>query len=972
MKKYIFNLIGFIIFVAICFTTQLIYAQNNNKGKWVLVKTNVFLPEPYTIRNWKTSVSGGSGSFTYKNEYTTCGYRVDATMTYSPPPAILTPGVKTDITASTVLSFVIPKECDNYYPNAGGGLFEYPLDKDSSKMFFTFSTKTIVWVSANKENTSASGKAVLIPPEAKGNNFYKICARFQGGAQADYIYEWKPNPKNDNENITNNENINENEEIPPNNNEIITSENQFIINLYNQSNSTIFTSPGEKNTCNLQADVDCSNSADEKGRTIKIEVLNGQNGSFNASTTSTDANGKAYFTYTAPDESALNGQKDIKVEIKATDVKSGEYSVIPITILNRNVKSGFSAQHNIMPQGKEFYNELTILINAPPKGDGYQATITTKDALGLITSSKTNPGGESPVSIKIKPGNEYKLYYHNTGSSTLSNPIEDEITLEIPDLNYKNTINISVGMNIVMTRVNRKYDGPIYPAMPEPLKVHIVDKFHKGADLASIFKDFDIKLRLNITSLSSSQVSVISKFEEDYLSRMLTMFEGYLLGPEISSPCGDFYAVPVKSDDGTYILVDQKAIGKTNREYYPTVTMFDRGEFSFRVNIAELNFTEDTDDNKVDVSLTVDQYRDECDEILKTALIPVAKSCLGLWGVKEKGYEGLKKIGDLLSIGDDISLAADFLKNGNIEDAFVNILGKFVGHIKDSDLIYNYITKNTEVITDYTKRLCNLYTFNINILEIIKLVVPEKEGEGGGNSTEIIDLQKKLKYPQLVVKGYKDNIAIIIDKRGIKNYNAALKNGAKLELMANKFADAKKIEQRIGDSKDFVIIPFRDNEEVNLGLDFSGSGGFLYRITKDKIDKIEYPKTSSGNIIVSVSNTLTFGKQEKEKTKEKEKKTNLFSGTWETADFGSVSFIISGNDVIATCTKNLAGMKGTLSSDGTKITGSWAKFPTYSSPNDAGKFEVTVSSDGKSFTGKWGNGTDSKAKLDKNLNGKKK
>jgi hypothetical protein len=106
--------------------------------------------------------------------------------------------------------------------------------------------------------------------------------------------------------------------------------------------------------------------------------------------------------------------------------------------------------------------------------------------------------------------------------------------------------------------------------------------------------------------------------------------------------------------------------------------------------------------------------------------------------------------------------------------------------------------------------------------------------------------------------------------------------------------------------------------------------------------------------------------------KEKEKKSNLFSGSWETADFGSVSFIISGNDVIATCTKNLAGMKGTLSSDGTKITGSWAKFPTYSSPNDAGKFEVTVSSDGKSFTGKWGNGTDSKAKLDKNLNGKKK
>ena len=962
MKKHIFNLIGFIIFVVICFTSQLINAQDNNKGKWVLIKTNVFLPKPTNDNSWEITVTGGSGSFNYKDKCKVYSgkYSSIGTFSYSPPPATLTPGVKTEITASVNVTFIIPEGEKWWNPGMDGTIFESPLGKDTSKMYFTFSYKTLLYLSANKNKTSVSGKAELIPPEAKGNTFYKIRVHSKGGV-AEYIYEWKPNTNTENENITNNENINNNE----NEN---TQNSELIFNLYTQSPSTIYSSPGDKNTCNLHADVDCSIAADKKGRAIQIEVLNGQKGTFNTTSASTDANGKAYFIYTAPDESSLNGQKEIKIEVKATDVKSGKFSVIPITIMSRNVKSGFFAQHNIMPQGKEFYNELTILINAPPKGEGYQATITTKDALGLITSSKTNPGGESPVSIKIKPGNEYKLYYHNTGSSTLSSPIEDEITLEIPELNFKQTVNISVGMNIVMTRVNRKYEGPIYPAMPEPLKVHIVDKFHKGADLASIFKEFDIKLLLNITSLSSSQVSVISKFEEDYLSRMLTMFEGYLLGPEISSPCGDFYAVPVKSDDGSYILVDQKAIGKTNREYYPTVTMFDRGVFSFRVNISELNFTEDTDDNKVDVSFTVDQYRDECDEILKTALIPVAKSCLGLWGVKEKGYEGLKKIGDLLSIGDDINLAADFLKNGNIKDAFVNILGKFAGHIKDSDLIYNYITKNTEVITDYEKRLCDLYTFNINILEIIKLVAPEKEGEGGGNSTGIIDLPEKLKYPQLVVKGYKDNIAIIIDKRGITNYNAALKNGAKLGLMANKFADAKKIEQRIGDSKDFIIIPFRDNEEINLSLDFSGSGGFLYRITKDKIDKIEYPKTSSGNIIVSVSNSLTFGKQETKK----ETKTNLFSGSWETSDFGTVSFIISGSEVVATCTKNLAGMKGTLSSDGTKITGTWAKFPTYSSPNDAGKFEITVSGDGKSFTGKWGKGTDSSSKLTNNLNGKKK
>lgn len=110
----------------------------------------------------------------------------------------------------------------------------------------------------------------------------------------------------------------------------------------------------------------------------------------------------------------------------------------------------------------------------------------------------------------------------------------------------------------------------------------------------------------------------------------------------------------------------------------------------------------------------------------------------------------------------------------------------------------------------------------------------------------------------------------------------------------------------------------------------------------------------------------------KKETKKEESKAPSFSGSWETADFGTVSFVIAGSDVVATCTKNLAGMKGKLSSDGTKITGTWAKFPTYSSPNDAGLFSITISSDGKSFTGFWGKGTDSSAKLDKPLNGKKK
>jgi hypothetical protein len=267
------------------------------------------------------------------------------------------------------------------------------------------------------------------------------------------------------------------------------------------------------------------------------------------------------------------------------------------------------------------------------------------------------------------------------------------------------------------------------------------------------------------------------------------------------------------------------------------------------------------------------------------------------------------------------------------------------------------------------KNIIKMISLSTNVQQIVALIMNEKKG--GGEKTSFKDISDKLKYPQLFLKGSKEHFLIIMDKSGVKSYSAILKSGNKLSAVADKLKNNTSAEQRIDDNGDYVIVPCKNDEEVTLNLDFNGSGGILYRVTKDKIDKIEYPKSSSGKITVASGNSLTFGKENKGK-ETKESKTSLFSGSWETAEFGSVSFVITGSTVIGTCSKNLGGMKGTLSSDGTKITGEWARFPTYSSPNDAGKFEITVSADGKSFSGKWCKGTDAKIKPDKTLNGKKK
>ena len=737
------------------------------------------------------------------------------------------------------------------------------------------------------------------------------------------------------------------------------SNSEIIINLYNQSVSAVFPAPGENSTCVLQADVDCSDPQEKAGRTVRIEFVNQQIGSFNTNEAVTDANGQAYFTYTAPDENALQGKDNIKVEVKAVDVKSGkETYYVPIEIYKRDSKSTFAAEHVIMPQGSKYYNEIKLSINAPPKGTGYSAAITTKDPLGLITTSKTDPNGSSLVVDNLVPGKVYTLYYHNTGSSTLSAPIEDQITLEISELGVLQTINISVGMDLAVQTVERKYKtGTTYPAVPEPIVISVVDNFHPDADLEKIFNDFDIKMRVRISPSNVSQTSVLSKVQEDWCSRLLTKFEGFMFGENIVTTSGDAIVTIKKSPEGKYTLC------KTDREVLPFVMMFDRGTYDFTAELIDIGFPENLNNNSGSVTLSVEQYRDGVDEFLKTALIPIAKSLIDIT------TGGLMKYGDFAATTADLVLYKDAVSEGKLQDALMLLFGMYCDKLENSKEFFNVITKEIKPLTDKSKILLKLNSLASNILEIFKNL-KSGENKGGGINPDFQEVIGDFKYSQLILKGMKDYYFIIMDKSGLKNYSATLKSGSKLLPAADKILNAKSTDERIESDNDYILIPFENSESASLSLDFSGSGGFLYRVTKDNIDKVEFPKnTSSVKLDISSTGSLSLGKQE---TKKEEPKTSLFSGSWETADFGTVSFIIAGSDVVATCTKNLTGMKGKLSSDGTKITGTWAKFPTYSSPNDAGKFEITISSDGKSFTGSWGKGTDSSAKLDKPLTGKKK
>jgi hypothetical protein len=80
---------------------------------------------------------------------------------------------------------------------------------------------------------------------------------------------------------------------------------------------------------------------------------------------------------------------------------------------------------------------------------------------------------------------------------------------------------------------------------------------------------------------------------------------------------------------------------------------------------------------------------------------------------------------------------------------------------------------------------------------------------------------------------------------------------------------------------------------------------------------------------------------------------DTWAGTWQT-DRGVMELVQSGTKVHGTYALADRRINGTA--DGRVLKGTWFGAPTYATPDDSGRVELTMSADGQSFTGRWRHG----------------
>lgn len=687
-----------------------------------------------------------------------------------------------------------------------------------------------------------------------------------------------------------------------------------------------------------EGDLNSSKPLAKKKITFRIEQQYGIiPGSLSTTEAYTDANGKVKIQFTAPSIESISDKNILSSSIVARcdELNAEEIAYIRFTFDRGEVNvepnpKGVVSKYGIVPTDKRF----PALIHAFFEDANGQKKPNSKVTF-TISGNKTYgilkvPGGQEGKSVTVisdAGGNAEVLYYYNSDSPPDGPAME---TIDIKSVEMGSTMKafIYLGFDFSISKVESGYEGKgIINAGEEiPIKITIRDTRYPDLDISRVIDYWglggnsgDTRLNLKLEIKPKGEVP-------DYLLDKLKLQK--YPQPSFSEE------VDVKTFGDVKNLLYVKESSLYHKKGYPCVKPTISGQTNYEIKISLVD-----NDGKVVSGNPNSSYIS-----LQTGQPADAFSIFLLdnpFGPNTDEAVIGRIILDLAGFGIFLNLVDGFeaINKGDYLFFYSMVAGKFIDKVVD-------LAKN---VPGLSNELAEAYSV---------MTEGEKYGSlvfGQGVLTSITDafVGKIASFftwgtGKLILLHGEGSQSIINPKTGLPV--AAAENSIRYDK------DAGTISIKHGTTSIYFI-----------------PQDFEYKY-ENVIKSIEKPVTKGGKITEKEKTKEKEKPKEKEKTKEKEKekKTNLFSGSWETTDFGTVSFIITGSDVVATCTKNLAGMKGKLSSDGTKITGSWAKFPTYSSPNDAGKFEITVSADGKSFTGKWGNGTDSKAKMDKNLNGKKK
>jgi hypothetical protein len=591
------------------------------------------------------------------------------------------------------------------------------------------------------------------------------------------------------------------------------------------------TTPGTESTCTLQVIVAGPNGQPLANAVVTLEkpLL----GTLSTSSATTDAQGQAQVIYTAPTEAELaqQGKKEISIMINAQEAATGVKDATSLNIRSRTSAITVEVEHAILPAHPDFYNTIRFRFQAANKKDGsaYQAHIQARQQWGALVKDSMQQGGTQSYAMACWPNQDCSLSYHWVGPPSMMRAADEIITIEIPELGLKQEVSFSVGIDLAIVTVQRKYGGALLPLLWEPFNIYITDRFHPDVDLAALLAKFRIQPGLAIEQ-DSYAPPAIDPAETGFLSALFTRLEGTnanSLRQAVVWAAGQ-WEVERTADNRFCLIQKGRYTDGTSWIDYPAIVFWERGSYQFKVTLRPGAFDADprTDTALTEV-YTIEAFRGMGDEVIHTVFLPSIEFLAGaLAGYTES--LPLKFAFCLKGLAGDIH-------GGKYKDFLLDAWGcsmDVMGASKLPERVKQLFDNHTLAL--YTKTLCD------TLVGEKPAGIVKAKAKAAAPAPKRYDLARVLQIAQLAVKGSKGSYLVILERPGLEGYAAEINNEILTPAPAKVTADQPP-RQRLEEGERFTIIPCHKDEQLLVRLTGKGKAGQLIVVTPEVVKRYAYP-----------------------------------------------------------------------------------------------------------------------------------
>ena len=309
----------------------------------------------------------------------------------------------------------------------------------------------------------------------------------------------------------------------------------------------------------------------------------------------TDPLGNARVTYTPPalGELKMLGGCQWMLEIRATENAFGGDARLPVTI-RRPAELDIRVAHQVLPAEPGYENHIRFRFDSIQGGRGgnterfrvVMEALSGDGRLSLSADEGPNLSDGNSLVFEANPAKEYNVSYTWEGGATTGGPVDETISIRIPELGLEGAAGFSVGVSPeIGTLPGDTETVPGHPGLFVPITMYVKDQYHPELEMDAFLRAFDLDPVIEIEQTDFKPLDGGDDRTRAIIRNILARVRGASLPRKAVSLEPGAWSL-VKDTSSNWVLAgDRTSGGNPLNLGLPGVIPWEYGDYTFRIRL---------------------------------------------------------------------------------------------------------------------------------------------------------------------------------------------------------------------------------------------------------------------------------------------------------------------------------------------------------------------------------------------------